>query len=232
MATKPTTSQIRINKMKKKNDLFHLLKVEMWLSKVTPNPFKDNGLSNKAKVARISHHMSKIMQTLGLDLSDDSLVGTPKRIAKMYVEEIFSGLKPDSFPKIMCIENKMKFDQMISVSQIRVLSVCEHHFVTIDGFATVAYIPGKRVIGISKINRIVDYFCKRPQVQERLVKQIADCLCEILETKDVAVHIAAKHYCVISRGVRDMESETTTTDLRGKFKAEAQVRAEFMEGIK
>ena len=125
----------------------------------------------------------------------------------------------------------MKCDEMVSVSGIRVLSVCEHHFVTIDGYATVAYIPKKKVIGLSKINRIVDYFAKRPQVQERLVKQIADCLVAVLETEDVAVHLTAKHYCVISRGVRDMESETTTTDLRGVFRDQV-VRAEFLGSVK
>jgi GTP cyclohydrolase IA len=205
--------------------------VEKWLSKVTPTPFIDNKLSDKMKVARITKHMTSIMKTLGLDLKDDSLMDTPKRIAKMYVHELFSGLKPEAFPKITCIENKMECDEMVSVSGIRVLSVCEHHFVTIDGYATVAYIPTKKVIGLSKINRIVDYFARRPQVQERLVKQIADVLVEILGTQDVAVHIKAKHYCVISRGVQDMESETTTTDLRGAFR-KGEVRSEFLRSVK
>lgn len=202
------------------------------LKKVTPTPYTDNGLTDKMKISRIEKHMTSIMKTLGLDLTDDSLCETPKRIAKMYVKELFSGLKPENFPKITCIENKMKCDEMVSISGIRVLSVCEHHFVTIDGYATVAYIPKNKVIGLSKINRIVDYFAKRPQVQERLVTQIADCLCEILETQNVAVHIKAKHYCVISRGVRDMSSETTTTDLRGSFRSDASLRAEFMGTIR
>lgn len=220
MATKSSDAQIRKHQ------------VDEWLSKVTPTPYTDNGLSDLAKISRIQKHMTSIMKTLGLDLTDDSLADTPKRIAKMYVKEIFSGLKSEAFPKITCIENKMNFDEMVSVAGIRVLSVCEHHFVTIDGYATVAYLPKNKVIGLSKINRIVDYFCKRPQVQERLVKQISDCLCAILETEDVAVHIKAQHYCVISRGVRDMESETTTTDLRGRFKKDHSLRTEFLRSVK
>lgn len=206
--------------------------VKKWLSKVTPTPYKDNKLTDHRKIHGIQKHFTAIMKLLGLDLADDSLKDTPKRIAKMYVNEIFSGLKEENFPKITTIENKMKCDEMVSVSGIRVLSVCEHHFVTIDGFATVAYLPNKKVIGLSKINRIVDYFAKRPQVQERLVKQITDCLCAVLETDNVAVHIKAKHYCVISRGVRDMESETTTTDLRGVFKKDHSVRTEFLKTVK
>ena len=174
----------------------------------------------------------EFLAALGYDWENDpNMHGTPHRVAKMYVKELFAGLKPEKFPKITTIENKMKCDEMVSVSGIRVLSVCEHHFVTIDGYATVAYIPKKKVIGLSKINRIVDYFAKRPQVQERLVKQIADCLVAVLETEDVAVHLVAKHYCVISRGVRDMESQTTTTDLRGAFR-KPQVRAEFLRTVK
>lgn len=197
------------------------------LKKVCPTPWKDNGLTDEEKVAEITSHVKFIMDALGLDLKDDSLIDTPKRIAKMYVYELFSGLKPDNFPKITCIENKMKCDEMVTVSSIRVLSICEHHFVTIDGHATVSYIPKDKIIGLSKINRIVKYFARRPQVQERLTKQISDALSLILETEDVAVHIKAKHYCVISRGVQDTESETTTTDLRGKFRRPA-VRSEFL----
>jgi len=219
VARKSSDSQVREHQVKK------------WLSQVTPTPFKDNKLTDKQKVARITHHMTKVMQSLGLDLSDDSLQDTPKRIAKMYVHEFFSGLKAENFPKITCIENKMKCNEMVSVNGIRVLSVCEHHFVTIDGYATVAYIPKSKVIGLSKINRIVDYFSKRPQVQERLVKQVADALEAILETEDIAVHIKAKHYCVISRGVRDMESETTTTDVRGVFKTDHSARTEFLKTV-
>lgn len=220
MATKSANTQVV------KNPMSEVLK------DVLKTPWKDNGVSDKMKVARITKHMRSVMKTLGLDLSDDSLIDTPKRIAKMYVYELFSGLKPENFPKITCIENKMKCDEMISVSAIRVLSVCEHHFVTIDGFATVAYIPRKKIIGLSKINRIVKYFAKRPQVQERLTSQIADCLERILETPDIAVHIKAKHYCVISRGVEDTSSETTTTDIRGIFKKDSAARSEFLRTVK
>lgn len=217
--------------MSKKAPIDRVAQVKKWLAKVTPTPYKPNGLSDKMKIKRIESHMTSVMKILGLDLTDDSLTDTPKRIAKMYVTELFAGLKEENFPKITCIENSMECDEMVSVSGIRVLSVCEHHFVTIDGYATVAYVPKKKVIGLSKINRIVDYFAKRPQVQERLVKQIADCLVAILETEDVAVHIKAKHYCVISRGVRDMESETTTTDLRGCFR-KGEVKSEFLRTVK
>ena len=184
MGTKPANTQVVQPEIKK------------LLGGVLKSPWSDNGLSDRMKIMRIAKHMRSIMLTLGLDLEDDSLKDTPKRIAKMYVQELFRGLSPDAFPKITCIENKMKSDEMISVSSIRVLSVCEHHFVTIDGFATVAYIPRDKIIGLSKINRIVRYFAERPQVQERLTKQIADCLSRILDTQDVAVHIKAKHYCV------------------------------------
>lgn len=216
MGTKSTNAQVGQPEIKK------------LLGSVLKSPWKDNGLSDRMKIMRIAKHMRSIMITLGLDLTDDSLIDTPKRIAKMYVQELFRGLSPDNFPKITCIENKMNSDEMISVSSIRVLSVCEHHFVTIDGFATVAYIPRKKIIGLSKINRIVRYFAERPQVQERLTKQIADVLSKILDTPDVAVHIKAKHYCVISRGVQDTSSETTTTDLRGIFRSDASARSEFL----
>lgn len=217
MAVKPSDAQVDRRKM-----------IDEILAEVTPTPWQDNGLTDRAKIARIAKHMTSIMKILGLDLEDDSLAETPNRIAKMWVQELFSGLKPDTFPKITCIENKMKVDQMVSVSGVRVLSVCEHHFVTIDGYATVAYIPSTKVIGLSKINRVVDYFARRPQVQERLTTQIADCLQKILGTDNVAVHIKAKHYCVISRGVGDTESETTTADLRGLFKKDGPCRSEFL----
>jgi GTP cyclohydrolase IA len=221
MANEPSDSQVARRKM-----------IEKFLKGVTATPWTDNGLSDKMKVARIQKHMASVMKTLGLDLTDDSLADTPLRIAKMYVYELFKGLNPDNFPKITCIENKMKVDEMVSVSSIRVLSVCEHHFVTIDGYATVAYIPGKKVIGLSKINRVVRFFAQRPQVQERLTTQIADCLQNILETENVAVHLKAKHYCVISRGVEDTESETTTTVLRGLFKTDSATRSEFLRTTK
>jgi GTP cyclohydrolase I len=198
------------------------------LQSVTPNPMIQNSLSDEEKIQKVTELMVEVLKTLGLDLSNDSLIDTPKRIAKMYVNELFPGLKPEQFPKITVIENEMKYDQMVLVRDIRVMSMCEHHFMPIHGRATVAYIPNKKVIGLSKINRIVDYFCRRPQVQERLTKQIADCLQLILETDHVAVHIDARHYCVIARGIEDSSSSTISSDLRGHFKSMAQTRSEFL----
>lgn len=201
---------------------------EKVLENVRSTPWKDNGLSDEQKIEKISQHFSEIMDILGLDLSNDSLQNTPKRVAKMYVQELFSGLGVKNFPKITVIENEMLYDQMVVVKDVNVISLCEHHFVTIHGKATIAYIPSHGVIGLSKINRIADYFARRPQVQERLTKQIADCLTYVLKTEDVAVHIQAKHYCVISRGVKDQNSETITSDLRGVFKTNADTRKEFL----
>ncbi|MFN3696567.1 MAG: GTP cyclohydrolase I FolE [Pseudobdellovibrio sp.] len=212
--------------MKSKSDLSYIGDV---LSNVRSSPTVDSKMTNDEKIQKIQNHFSEIMQTLGLDLNDDSLRDTPKRVAKMYVNEIFGGLNPDHFPKITVIENKMQYDQMVCVQNIEVMSFCEHHFQPIDGFATVAYIPKNKVIGLSKINRIVEFFSKRPQVQERLTKQIADCLQYILETEDIAVHINAKHYCVKARGVQDTHSSTTTADLRGEFKTSGDTRTEFLK---
>ncbi len=199
------------------------------LSKVRSSPVVQNRLSVDQKVQKIEIHFTEIMKILGLDLNDDSLRDTPRRVAKMYVNEIFGGLRDDNFPKITILENTMDYDQMVCVQDIEVISTCEHHFQPIDGFATVAYIPDKKVIGLSKINRIVEYFSRRPQVQERLTKQIADCLQYILGTDNVAVHINAKHYCVISRGIQDTHSTTTTSDLRGDFKVRTETRTEFLK---
>ena len=171
--------------------------------------------------------MTEVVSTLGLDLNDDSLAETPHRIAKMYVQEIFSGLDYSAFPKISVIENKMGADEMITVDNISLTSTCEHHFVVIDGVAKVAYIPSRNIIGLSKINRIVNFFAQRPQVQERLTRQILIALQTILETDDVAVSIKATHYCVKSRGVKDANSQTSTTALGGCFK-DANTRAEFL----
>lgn len=203
--------------------------VREMLAHVRPTPHFDSGLSADEKIERITESFTDIMETLGLDLNNDSLKDTPRRIAKMYVNEIFSGLTSANFPKMTVIENEMDYDQMVLVQDIQALSVCEHHFQTIDGFATVAYIPNKKVIGLSKINRIVQFFSRRPQVQERLTKQIADCLEYVLETDHVAVHMNAKHYCVIARGVQDHQSSTTTTDLRGHFKSKQETRVEFLK---
>ncbi|MGZ3803895.1 MAG: GTP cyclohydrolase I FolE [Pseudobdellovibrionaceae bacterium] len=198
------------------------------LSQVLPTPMIKNDLSEEEKIEKITEKFSEIMEILGLDLRDDSLRETPHRVAKMYVKEIFRGLNPEHFPKITVIENKMKYDQMICVSGVSTLSFCEHHFLTIDGVATVAYIPNKKVIGLSKINRIVQFFSRRPQVQERLTKQIADCLQYVLETEHVAVYIDAKHYCVITRGIEDTTSSTVTTEVRGHFRTKVQTREEFL----
>lgn len=181
------------------------------------------------KIELIAAKFTEILEILGLDLSNDSLADTPRRIAKMYVNEVFSGLQKENFPRITAIENEMNYDQMVLVQNIQVLSVCEHHLQTIHGQATVAYIPNGHVIGLSKINRIVQFFSRRPQVQERLTKQIADCLQFILNTEHVAVHINARHYCVIARGVQDAQSATTTADLRGHFKDRMETRTEFLQ---
>lgn len=185
-------------------------------------------MSEQDKIAVIEPLMKDVMIFLGLDLTDDSLVDTPKRVAKMFVLEKFWGLKPENFPKCTTIENKMHYDEMVVERNIRVMSDCEHHLVQIDGLATVAYIPDKKVLGLSKMNRVVEYFSRRPQVQERLTQQIAETLKFILETDDVAVAIKARHYCVISRGVEDQNSETVTSYISGAFKNNPTVRAEFM----
>lgn len=185
-------------------------------------------LSENEKIDRISELFAQIMGTLGLDLSDDSLAGTPDRVAKMYVKEIFWGLDPDKFPKATTVQNKMKYSSMVVEKDITVMSACEHHFVTIDGKATVAYIPKDKVLGLSKLNRIVEYFARRPQIQERLTDQVWHALTYILGTEDVAVYIDAEHYCVKSRGVEDHGSHTITSKLGGAFMDNATTRAEFM----
>lgn len=191
-------------------------------------PMVRTGFSSQEKQQKIESHFTEILQLLELDLSDDSLAETPHRIAKMYVNEIFSGLDYEQFPKITVIDNKMQVDEMVKVSDVTLTSTCEHHFVTIDGKATVAYIPRSKVIGLSKINRIVQFFARRPQVQERLTQQILVALQVLLDSKDVAVTITATHYCVKARGVMDATSETTTTSLGGIFKSRPETRAEFL----
>ena len=191
-------------------------------------PTVDNGLSRTDKIEIIERKFKDIMEALGLDLTDDSLEETPKRVAKMYVGEIFWGLDYDAFPKCTTVANKMKYDEMVVERNVNVQSNCEHHFVIIDGLATVAYVPNEKVLGLSKINRIVEYFAKRPQIQERLTEQVFHALCYILETENVAVMIDAQHYCVKSRGVEDTGSSTVTTKLGGGFKTDAAARAEFL----
>lgn len=173
--------------------------------------------SHNEKFDIILHSVENIMKALGLELSDDSLAETPKRVAKMYLNEIFWGLNYSNFPKITTVENKMQYDNMLLERHIKVKSMCEHHLIPIMGEAFVAYIPNKKVIGLSKLNRIVEFFSRRPQVQERLVAQIFHTLCYILETKDVAVIIKAEHTCVKLRGVEDINSDTVTSKLGGAF---------------
>jgi GTP cyclohydrolase I len=194
-------------------------------------PIKDGGqiVDRKGKVQVIETLFADIMVALGLDLTDDSLMDTPKRVAKMYVNEIFWGLDYEAFPKCTAVDNKMKYNEMVCERNINVQSNCEHHFVVIDGLATVAYVPNQKVLGLSKINRIVEYFSKRPQIQERLTEQIFHALQFILETEDVAVMIDAQHYCVKSRGVEDTGSSTVTSKLGGGFKSDPAARAEFYQ---
>ena len=195
-------------------------------------PVIDNGLSRKQKIDKIEGNFDEIVTTLGLDLKDDSLMDTPKRVAKMYVNEIFWGLDYDAFPKVTVVDNKMKYNEMVVEKGISVQSYCEHHFVNIDGLATVAYIPNNKVLGLSKMNRVVEYFSRRPQIQERLTEQIYHALSFILETDNVALTIDAKHFCVKSRGVEDTECSTITSRLGGNFKAHPEVRAEFLALLK
>jgi GTP cyclohydrolase I len=191
-------------------------------------PMIENGMDDRQKYEHIRDLMAEVVRTLGLDLTDDSLAETPHRIAKMYVHEIFSGLDYRHFPKLSLIENKMGVNEMVKIRNIDLTSTCEHHFVTIDGVAKVAYIPKDRIIGLSKINRIVRFFGQRPQVQERLTQQILVALQALLGTEDVAVSIEATHYCVKSRGVMDTNSQTSTTALGGCFKENIHTRAEFL----
>lgn len=182
----------------------------------------------KERINVIENHMREIMTTLGLDLTDDSMQDTPLRVAKMYVSELFYGLDTETFPKCTIVENKMQYDEMVLEKDINVTSFCEHHFQPITGFATIAYIPGNKVLGLSKLNRVADYFARRPQVQERLTGQIFHSLSYILETDSVAVLIDAEHGCVKNRGIQDYCSHTITSKLGGPFKDDPATRAEFM----
>ncbi len=195
-------------------------------------PLRDDAflLSDEAKVDKIAAHFKEIMNILGLDLNDDSLSGTPKRVAKMYVKEIFSGLNPENRPDIKLFDNKYQYNEMLVEKDISFYSNCEHHFVPIIGKAHVAYISNGKVIGLSKINRIVQYYAKRPQVQERLTVQILEDLKKSLQTEDVAVVIDAAHLCVSMRGVEDTTSSTITAQYSGKFMEEA-TRNEFLKFI-
>ena len=205
---------------------------EEHLSKAPSTPIKPEATArtDQEKVQLIQQHFESIMEILGLDLNDDSLKGTPYRVAKMYVEEIFRGLNPENQPKISLFDNKYHYDEMLIEKNIQVHSHCEHHFLPIEGKAHVAYISSGKVIGLSKIDRIVEYYAKRPQVQERLTKQIADALREALDTDDVAVLIDANHLCVRARGIQDVGSSTITAEYNGKFK-DRDTRNEFLSYV-
>ncbi|WP_299833858.1 GTP cyclohydrolase I FolE [uncultured Tenacibaculum sp.] len=192
---------------------------------MVPNAFDK---SDDEKIANIQVHFKKIMEELGLDLTDDSLSGTPYRFAKMYVKELFYGLNPANKPKISTFENKYGYQKMLVEQNITIDSSCEHHFLPITGYAHVGYIPKDKVVGLSKINRLVDYYSHRPQVQERLCIQILKDLQENLETEDVIVVVNAKHLCVSSRGIKDKESFTTTVEYGGRYN-EASIRNEFFK---
>lgn len=196
-------------------------------------PMRDDAfaMGDDLKVELIEKHFREIMHIMGLDLSDDSLSGTPQRVAKMYVKEIFSGLNPENKPRVALFDNKYQYDQMLVEKDITLYSFCEHHFVPIIGRAHVAYISNGKVVGLSKINRIVQYFAKRPQVQERLTKQISEELKNVLQTDDVAVVIEAEHLCVAARGVQDVNSKTVTAAYSGKFE-EISARDEFLSHVR
>lgn len=188
-------------------------------------------ISDQEKIDRIQASVKDILETLGMDLTDDSIQGTPKRVAKAFVNEIFMGLNPKNMPKASTFENNYKYGEMLVEKNIVVYSTCEHHLLPIIGRAHVAYISGGRVVGLSKMNRIVEYFAKRPQVQERLTMQIVQALQEALGTQDVACVIDAKHLCVNSRGIKDIESSTVTAEFGGKFK-EKETKREFLDYLK
>ena len=196
-------------------------------------PLRDDAfeLSDADKIEAIEQDMARILHTLGMDLNDDSLKGTPRRVAKMFVQEIFGGLNPKNLPKPSTFENNYKYGEMLVEKNITVYSTCEHHLLPIVGKAHVAYISKGNVIGLSKMNRIVDYYAKRPQVQERLTMQIVQELQKALNTEDVACVIDAKHLCVNSRGIRDVASSTVTSEFGGKFK-EKETKREFLDYIK
>lgn len=209
----------------------HLLKVGL----ETPMNYKQVQTPSNKKIENIAGHFTKIMEELGLDLTDDSLIDTPNRVAKMYTREIFQGLNYDFFPKCTRIENKLGENSTSFVLErnINVQSNCEHHFVVIDGKATVAYIPKKTILGLSKLNRIVQFFSKRPQVQERLTEQICETISFITGSDDVAVYIEGVHYCVKSRGIQDVTSSTMTLATRGAFATmNSELRREFLNSAR
>lgn len=184
----------------------------------TPFNLNDTPVDNTTKVEKISHHFGEIMKVMGLDLEDDSLSETPRRVAKMFVNELFWGLNPDNFPKCTAVENKIKYDEMVVERKIKIMSVCEHHFLPIEGYAYVGYLAKGEIVGLSKLNRVVEYFARRPQIQERLAEQIYHALSFILKTEDIAVILTGEHFCVKMRGVEDPDSDTVTSKLGGAFR--------------
>jgi GTP cyclohydrolase IA len=213
-------------------------KLPLYMRTNYPSPILDEppALSDEEKIELIAENYTEILHVLGLDLTDDSLKRTPHRIARMYVKEIFSGLDYKNFPEISFIENKFRPSKgenaNIILVKVNFTSFCEHHFVPMRGYAYIAYVPNKKLIGLSKIPRIVRFFAKRPQVQERLAAQIADSLALLLETENIAISIIAEHYCVISRGIENEHSNTVTNILRGNFQTNDSLRREFFESIK
>jgi len=197
------------------------------------NPVRSDAfnITDEQKIESIKKDVENILLTLGMDLTDDSMKGTPNRVAKMFVKELFGGLNPDKKPKASTFDNNYKYGEMLVEKNITLYSTCEHHLLPIIGRAHVAYISNGTVVGLSKMNRIVEYFAKRPQVQERLTMQIVQELQQVLNTQDVACVIDAKHLCVNSRGIKDIESSTVTSEFGGKFKEEA-TRREFLDYIK
>ena len=202
------------------------------ISTSTETPLRKDAFekTDAQKIKAIEYYFAQILEELGLDLTDDSLSGTPYRVAKMYVKELFYGLDPKNKPKISLFDNKYRYGKMLVEKNISLDSLCEHHFLPINGYAHVAYIPKDKVIGLSKINRVVDYYAHRPQVQERLSLQILNELKETLQTEDVMVMISAKHLCVSQRGIKDKESSTTTLEYSGRFN-EKSYRDEFFKCI-
>jgi len=203
------------------------------LSASLTTPIRDDAfdMSDQEKISLIRDNMKKILHTIGMDLNDDSIKGTPDRVAKMFVNEIFSGLNPKNKPKSSTFENKYKYGEILIEKNITLYSTCEHHLLPIYGKAHVGYISNGNVVGLSKMNRIVDYFSRRPQVQERLTLQIVEELQKVLNTKDVACVIDAKHMCVNSRGINDISSSTITSEFGGKFKNK-QTKREFLDFLK
>jgi GTP cyclohydrolase I len=227
----PVVRKVNGNSIRIKNDFNgHDVIGDNHIATSIETPMREDAfvLSDEQKMAIIEDRFRDIMETLGLDLTDDSLSGTPHRVAKMFVREIFYGLNPGNKPNISVFENKFKYGEMLVEKNINLNSTCEHHFLPIIGKVHVAYVSSGEVIGLSKINRIVDYFARRPQVQERLTVQVASELKKILKTEDVAVVVDAKHLCVSSRGIQDERSSTITAEYGGVFKETAR-REEFLK---